>query len=172
MIRWQVVAFSTPQFHITVRMNEQPDCPICLKPCDLQGSYSTCCHALVTGEMPLTADDSITSPEDITEGEKGRTSNFFGIFKITRKNGSTRWRVKFVRCGKSYHVGEFEKEIDAALVYDNVMYYVAEHFRDKKPILNFPKTYASAETLPPQWAATKRVLRRLKNEISNNLHLK
>jgi hypothetical protein len=113
--------------------------------------------------MPESADDAITTPEDLTsnEGNKGRTSTYLGVFKIRRRNGTERWRVKFCLKRKSYHVGEFEKEIDAALVYDNVTYYVAQEFK-QTPVLNFPKTYASVETLPAQWAATRRVLKKIK----------
>ena len=148
-------------------MNEQPDCPICLKPCDLQGAYSTCCHALIARNTSQNPGDAITAPDDITENDSGRSSKYFGVFKIRRQNGVERWRVKFCRKGVTCHVGEFESELNAARVFDNAAYWTAKELGDKIPPLNFPNTYAFDAMRPPIWAATRRVLHKIKSAFLN-----
>jgi hypothetical protein len=149
---------------------DRPDCPICLHPCDVRDGYSVCHNALITQDMPLSKYDAITTPEDLTERELGRTSDYFGVFRIVRKNGTVRWRVKFRRRKMTFQVGEYEKEITAAQVYDNAIYWACEELDDKeRPNLNFPRTYATAATRPRPWLATQRVLRKIRAKLKTSL---
>jgi hypothetical protein len=86
-------------------------------------------------------------------GEKNST--YRGVTRAVRCE-SRPWRAQCAVAGKTYHLGNFETEEEAARAYDNLLYYAAKDGFSDRAGLNFPQDYASDP--PPKTNTTRRII--------------
>ncbi len=74
-----------------------------------------------------------------------------------RRNKALPWRAQITAGSKSYYLGAFGDETEAAEAYDNAAYYLNNAGCGRQRKLNFPEAYAHQSVPPP----TERTLRML-----------
>jgi hypothetical protein len=84
-----------------------------------------------------------------------KISTYRGVTRSVRCE-SRQWRAQCAAAGKTYHLGNFETEEEAARCYDNLLHYLKDFGYCHPGLLNFPGEYESNP--PPMTDTTRRVI--------------
>lgn len=90
---------------------------------------------------------------------------YLGVTFMKRVVGAKRWRSQIVRQGVILFLGCFESPDEAARVYDNASYHLA-NWGETSPQYNFPLVW-TGENVPPPSEFTLKALARLKEKFPN-----
>jgi hypothetical protein len=143
-------------------------CLKCLKdPAQLDDQGFSLCCGVYRDRDENTGDLRYKPPTDPLASS--RSSQYRGVTRVVHATrGRVTYRVQLSCANVKYYVAELRTERDAAIVFDNAVYYLnleGNFFRpDHTPAPNFPEHYAKPEHVPPPFKATQRLLRRLRTE--------
>lgn len=84
-----------------------------------------------------------------------KISTYRGVTRSVRCE-SRQWRAQCAAAGKTYHLGNFETEEDAARAYDNLIWHLRDFGFCHPGLLNFPGEYK--ESSPPMTETTRRII--------------